>query len=246
MVDSETIKCFVEEAGNKTFLLPVKNLIVSNDGVIKGGRISGNFKIQALDNLILVKDGNCLLKDGMLIVNEAEIEVGSKFGSFKLFNFSVTKDGIINGLEGFGWEGPSTSELKLDLVVLKNGRLIVEKLRFAYENEIEILALGTNALAASLMLKAGANEGASGENAVIFNSCKVDIIMGTMGIVCANSMLGELTPAMAKAISESPAVKVLIPLSRCNIKVAGTKDEPLPHYIDDALNIVGKILRGGN
>jgi len=122
------------------------------------------------------------------------------------------------------------------------GKLIVEKLRIAFGNEIAVLALGTNALATSLMLKAGANEGASGENAILFNTSKVDIIIGTVGIVCANSMLGELTPIMAKSISESPAIKVLLPLNRCNIKIAGTKDEPLPHYIDDAVNMVGDIL----
>jgi len=124
------------------------------------------------------------------------------------------------------------------------GKLIVEKLRNAFDNEITVLALGTNALATSVMLKAGANEGASGENAIVFNTSKVDIIMGTIGIVCANSMLGELTPIMAKAVAESPAIKVLIPLNRCNIQIAGTKEEPLPHYIDDAINMVRDILRG--
>ncbi len=122
------------------------------------------------------------------------------------------------------------------------GKLIVEKLRIAFGNGIGILAMGTNALAASLMLKAGANEGASGENAIVYNAPKVDIIIGSIGIVCANSMLGELTPAMARAISESDAAKVLIPLNRCNILVAGIKEEPLPHYIDDAIAIVGKLL----
>jgi len=124
------------------------------------------------------------------------------------------------------------------------GKLIVEKLHIAFSNEITVMALGTNAMATSLMLKAGANEGASGENAILFNAAKVDIIIGSIGIVCANSMLGELTPIMAKAISESSAIKVLIPLNRCNILIAGTKDIPLPHYIDDAVNMVGDILRG--
>lgn len=124
------------------------------------------------------------------------------------------------------------------------GKLIVEKLHNAFNNEITVMALGTNALATSLMLKAGANEGASGENAISFNSSKVDIIIGTIGIVCANSMLGELTPIMARAISESLAIKILIPLNRCNILIAGTKNEPLPHYIDEVINMVGNILRG--
>ncbi len=122
------------------------------------------------------------------------------------------------------------------------GKLIVEKLRVAFGNDIGILAMGTNALAASLMLKAGANEGASGENAIVYNAPKVDVIIGSIGIVCANSMLGELTPAMARAVSESDAAKVLIPLNRCNIFVAGIKEEPLPHYIDDAVVFVGKLL----
>ncbi|ACL75542.1 DUF3842 family protein [Ruminiclostridium cellulolyticum] len=123
------------------------------------------------------------------------------------------------------------------------GKLIIEKLRSAFGNEIDLLALGTNALAASLMLKAGANEGASGENAILFNAPKVDIIIGTIGIVCANSMLGELTPVMAAAIAQSAAIKILIPLNRCNIIVTGTKDEPLPHHLDDAIALVGNVIR---
>jgi len=123
------------------------------------------------------------------------------------------------------------------------GKLIVEKLRTAFGNDVGIIALGTNALAASLMLKAGANEGASGENAIVYNAPRVDVIIGSIGIISSNSMLGELTPAMARAVSDSDAVKVLIPLNRCNIMVAGTKEEPLPHYIDDAVEIVGRLGR---
>ncbi|MFU0823599.1 DUF3842 family protein [Clostridium sp.] len=123
------------------------------------------------------------------------------------------------------------------------GKAIVEKFRKEFEDTIEIIALGTNSLATSLMLKAGANEGATGENAICYNVSKVDLILGPIGIVCANSLLGELTPKMAKAISESPAKKVLIPLNRCNVIVAGVESKPLPHYIDDAIQIV-KVQRG--
>ncbi len=126
------------------------------------------------------------------------------------------------------------------------GKLIVEKLRAAFGNDVGIIALGTNALAASLMLKAGANEGASGENAIVYNAPRVDVIIGSIGIVSSNSMLGELTPAMARAVSDSDAVKVLIPLNRCNILVAGTKEEPLPHYIEDAVEIVGRLVEDVN
>ncbi len=111
------------------------------------------------------------------------------------------------------------------------GKLLVERLRQELPGT-QIIALGTNALAAALMIKAGADEGASGENAVIYNAPKVDIITGTIGIVAANSMLGELTPLMAKAIAESPAKKILIPMNKCNIEVVGVKSDAVPQYID--------------
>ena len=123
------------------------------------------------------------------------------------------------------------------------GKAIVEKLRKEFEDRIEIIALGTNSLATSLMLKVGAKEGATGENAIVYNASKVDLIIGPIGIVCANSLLGEMTPLMAKAIAESPAKKVLIPLNKCSIIVAGTESKPLPHYIEDAIEIV-KAQRG--
>jgi len=91
------------------------------------------------------------------------------------------------------------------------GKAIVEKLRKELPGDVEIIALGTNSAATVLMLKAGANEGATGENAIVYNADKVDVIMGVIGIIAANSMMGELTPLMARAIAESPAKKVLIP-----------------------------------
>jgi len=126
------------------------------------------------------------------------------------------------------------------------GKAIVEKARKELPDDVEIIALGTNALAAALMLKAGANEGASGENAIVFNAYRVDVIVGTIGIVVANSMMGELSPDMARAISESPARKVLIPLNRCNIDIAGVRSEPLPHHIDNAVDIIKDISKKFN
>lgn len=122
------------------------------------------------------------------------------------------------------------------------GKAIVEKLRKELPENTEIIALGTNAVATMQMIKAGANEGASGENAVVVNVNKVDIILGVIGIIVSNSMLGELTNIMACAISESPAKKILIPLNRCNIDIVGVKSEPLPHFIDYAVNIVKGYL----
>ncbi|NLP14960.1 MAG: DUF3842 family protein [Clostridium sp.] len=122
------------------------------------------------------------------------------------------------------------------------GKSIVEKLRKELPDDVPIIALGTNVAATSLMLKAGANEGASGENAIVYNVPKVDIILGAIGIIVANSMMGELTPLMAEAIGSSPAKKILIPVNKCNIEVAGVMNETLPQHIDNAIYIVKKHI----
>ncbi|NLI12676.1 DUF3842 family protein [Pelotomaculum propionicicum] len=113
------------------------------------------------------------------------------------------------------------------------GKHITEKIRREFPENTELLALGTNSLATSAMLRAGANEGATGENAVIYNAWRVDYIVGPVSILFPNAMLGELTPKMADAISSSPAVKVLLPLNRSKINIVGIKNEPLPHLIEE-------------
>ena len=113
------------------------------------------------------------------------------------------------------------------------GRYVTERLHKEFPEQIEIIALGTNALATAAMLKAGANEGASGENAIVYNAGRVDLIVGPMGIIMANAMLGEVTPRMAEAVSGSPAAKILLPVTREGIEIAGYKSEPLPHLIED-------------
>lgn len=115
------------------------------------------------------------------------------------------------------------------------GRLITDQIRKTMPLEIEIIALGTNAIATSLMLKAGANEGASGENAIVQNVENVDVIAGPLGIVLAHSMSGELTPRMAEAVAKSRALKLLIPLTLARVEVIGLEGEPLPH-------LVGKLI----
>lgn len=122
------------------------------------------------------------------------------------------------------------------------GRHITERLRKELPEWVEILALGTNALAASIMIRAGANEGASGENAVVFNSDKVDLIVGPLGILFANSMSGELTPKMAQALAESSARKVLLPLTRTKVDLVGLRGEPLPHLIEELVNQVKAMV----
>jgi len=113
------------------------------------------------------------------------------------------------------------------------GKHIVEKLRREMPEDLEILALGTNSLATSIMMRAGANEGATGENAIIYNAARIDFILGPVSILIPNAMLGELTAGMAAAIAASPARKILLPLIRGNIEIMGLRNEPLPHLISE-------------
>ena len=117
------------------------------------------------------------------------------------------------------------------------GKVLVETLRRRGFSG-EILAVGTNSAATTAMLKAGADEGATGENPVVVASRRADVILGPMGIVAANSMLGEITPAMALAVSESEARKVLIPVNRCRIQVAGVQEMSLGEYTERAVDTV--------
>ncbi|MGO0123250.1 DUF3842 family protein [Desulfothermobacter acidiphilus] len=124
------------------------------------------------------------------------------------------------------------------------GRVIVEKLRKALpKEEVEIIALGTNAIATAEMLRAGANDGASGENALVFNVERVDVVLGTIASVIAHSMLGEFTPRMAEAVARSSAKKILLHLNRANVEIVGASTEPLPHLIDMMINQVAEELR---
>ena len=124
------------------------------------------------------------------------------------------------------------------------GRLIVEKLRQELGNSCHIIGLGTNAVASSLMLKAGANEGASGENAIVYCCPRVDIIAGSISIIAAHAFLGELTPGMAEAIASSPAIKVLLPLNRYNLQLCGVNDQPLPLQVNSLVARVREIYDG--
>lgn len=117
------------------------------------------------------------------------------------------------------------------------GKMVVEKLRGA-SDAYKIIALGTNALATAQMIKAGAHEGATGENAIVYNANRVDWIIGPFGIVMANAMLGELSPAMAKAIGESSAKKILIPINKCATTVVGVKDQPMSLMVEEAVGVI--------
>ena len=123
------------------------------------------------------------------------------------------------------------------------GKLLVEGVK-ARLPKAEVWALGTNSIATSTMLRAGAQEGATGENPVIYNTKSADVIIGPIGIVLANSLLGEITPAMAAAVAQSDAQKILIPMNRCKSAIAGVSEAPLAEYIELAANLLQKFLEG--
>jgi hypothetical protein len=115
------------------------------------------------------------------------------------------------------------------------GAFIIKKLRETCEDSLELIALGTNAIATAQMLKAKANRGASGENAIVQTVAQAEVIIGPIGIVMANAMMGEVTPKMAKAIASSPAKKILLPLLQENVVIVGTTAIPLPHLLDELI-----------
>jgi len=112
------------------------------------------------------------------------------------------------------------------------GSAIIKALRTKYGTLPEVVALGTNAMATSQMMRAGANRGASGENAIVRTVSHAQLILGPISITWANAMLGEVTPAIAIAVTSAPARKILLPLSQENIVVVGAGKEPLPHLVE--------------
>lgn len=122
------------------------------------------------------------------------------------------------------------------------GSAIIKRLREVLAEGVEVVALGTNAMATGAMLKAGANKGASGENAIAQTVKTADILVGTIGVVLANSMMGELTPRMAEAIASSPARKCFLPLKTPEVEIVGTPKEPLPHLVDQLIKRIQEIV----
>lgn len=123
------------------------------------------------------------------------------------------------------------------------GRGLVENIRKAWP-KLHVRALGTNSLATSAMLRAGADEGATGENAIVYNAARADILLGPIGVLTPNGLLGEVSPRMAEAIGGSEAVKILLPSQRCNIRLAVGDPQPLQFYLDQAIRLLGAELKG--
>jgi hypothetical protein len=122
------------------------------------------------------------------------------------------------------------------------GKSIVELLKSSsLKSEVEIIVVGTNSIATANMIKGGADAGATGENAVVYNAARADFIIGTSGIVIGNSMFGEISPAIASAISCSEAHKVLVPASKCNVSIVGADIKPLSALLTEIEETVKSV-----
>ena len=110
--------------------------------------------------------------------------------------------------------------------------------------EAELTAVGTNSLAANSMLKAGAARAATGENAVVVNCRHADVIVGPIGIVIADALLGEITPAMAAAVCQSGAKRVLVPINHCENYVVGVPEQPVSQLVSAAAQKVKALCEG--
>lgn len=121
------------------------------------------------------------------------------------------------------------------------GTTIIKGLRESMGTNLEILALGSNSTATSSMMRAGANRGATGENAIVQTSQRVDVIIGPLAILMANSMMGEITPKMSAAVSSSQAKKVLIPLTQEQVKIVGVSSDPLPHLVSQVVDFIKEM-----
>ena len=112
------------------------------------------------------------------------------------------------------------------------GSAVIKKLREAFNESVEIIAMGTNAVATAQMLKARANRGASGENAIVRTISQADLVVAPIGVVMAHAMMGEVTPRIAEAVAACPARKLLIPLTQENVEIVGLSPSPLPPLIE--------------
>lgn len=111
--------------------------------------------------------------------------------------------------------------------------------------DADLTAVGTNSLAASAMLKAGAARAATGENAVLVNARRADVIVGPLGIVIADALLGEITPAMAAAVGQADARRILIPVNHCDNYVVGIADVPVGTLVQSAAQKVRALWESG-
>lgn len=140
-----------------------------------------------------------------------------------------------------GADSPGLKILVVDGMGGSIGSQIVARLRQVMPEDTEIVVLGTNAIAAASMMKAGANRGASGENAFKVTAPEADIIVGPVGVMMPDSFMGELTSAMAGYLSSARARKVLLPITQPQIEMVGVSGLPLPHLMDEMVKTIRRI-----
>lgn len=122
------------------------------------------------------------------------------------------------------------------------GGQLIKSLKLNFK-EINITAVGTNATATAAMLKAGANQAATGENPVVVACRKADVIIGPIGIVIADALFGEITPKMAVTVAQSDAVRILLPVNKCTNLVAGVSDFNMTTIVDDVISKVKDLVK---
>ena len=110
----------------------------------------------------------------------------------------------------------------------------------------EVFAVGTNVNATSSMLRAGARKGATGDNALIYNCERAEFVLGPIGMIVGNGLMGEVSYTVASHISGSRAQKILIPSNSCHVVMAGVEQKPMEAYIQDAISILRKALDSTN
>lgn len=121
------------------------------------------------------------------------------------------------------------------------GGALIQQLKKA-NPDIPLRALGTNAAATATMFKGGADDGATGENTIVYNASRMHILLGPIGILVANGLLGEVTPAMAAAIGSADAVKILLPSLKCNIRLAVGAKESMQTYLNEAVRLCNEEI----
>lgn len=114
------------------------------------------------------------------------------------------------------------------------GSQLIKTIRANYK-DAKVIAVGTNATATAAMLKAGAHQASTGENPVVVACRKADVIIGPVGIVIADAMFGEITPKMAVSVGQADAVRILLPVNKCDNLVAGVPDLNLSTLIEDVM-----------
>ena len=139
------------------------------------------------------------------------------------------------------------SEIEVIIAVIDGmgggiGAQIVTQLRQELPLEVEILALGTNAVATDKMMKARANRGASGENAIRMSIGQADFILAPIGVVVPNSLMGEVTPTIAEAIAGAPGRKLLLPINQPHFEIVGIEWKALTKQISAAIEVIRQVL----